>query len=83
MTQFTVQAQITRKIDDDLESTTQVPTFIIDSAIHGTKTIQAACNVALEVLGVDYLPPGSEWHITIQNLETKYVASFVSSTSVL
>ena len=78
MTQYTVQGVITRIIGDELSSTRQLPTFIVDSAYQGGQTAGDMLRVVLDIVGTDLLPPGSSWTIQMQNLTTKKVHTMTS-----
>jgi hypothetical protein len=78
MTQYTVQAQITRVLGDDLSTTRQLPTFVVDSAYQGGQTVGDMMRVVLEILATDQLPPGSSWSVTMQNLTTKKISTMTS-----
>lgn len=78
MTQYTVQGVITRNLGDDLSSTRQLPTFVVDSAYQGGQTAGDMLRVVMEILRTDELPPGSSWTVQLQNLTTKKISTMTS-----
>lgn len=79
MTQYQVQAIITKSLgDDEMLITRQIPTFIVDSAYQGGQTAGDMMRVVHDILMFDLLPPGSSWIVQLQNLTTKTISTMTS-----